>query len=174
MKKSVVSMILAIAMSICVVTLFAQENAEDVDAEGYKTAASAGMVFKWKIEGNQLKCVIKANTSGWLAVGFNSGRSMDKANLIIGYMDKKGNVVVQDHFGKKHGHKKDKIQNVIDVFGNEHVGNTELRFTIPLDSGDKEDFVLKPGLKYNVILATSDKDNLKTRHKKYASVIILL
>lgn len=171
MRKFLLPLLLGLSLVIAF-PLMAQE--EEVDAEGYKTAASIGMAFKWKIEGDQLKCVVKANTSGWLAAGFNSGKSMDGANLIIGYMDKKGKLVLEDHYGKKHGHKKDKIQNLTDVFGNEHVGNMEIRFTIPLDSGDKQDFLLKPGMKIHVILATSDKDDLKSKHKKYTSVIITL
>ncbi len=172
--KKIFIMMFASLMLFSVAGFLRAEDAPEVDADGYKTAASAGFVFKWRVSGEKLDCIVRAATEGWLAVGFNTGRAMDGANMIIGFVDKKGVVVIEDQYGKGHSHKKDKIQNIENLFGEEHVGNTELRFTIPLDSGDKQDMILKPGQKYNIIMATSNKDSLTSWHKKHTFVVITL
>jgi len=149
------------------------EQSQYVDEQGWNTVSSAGFVFKWKINKDEIDCRVEAATKGWIAVGFNNVNRMNNANIIIGCVDKKG-VKVEDHFGKGHGHHKDKIQNVKNIFGKESIGKTEIYFTIPLDSKDPEDFVLEEKRPVFVIMAVGSKDSFSTIHSKKTSVKIIL
>jgi len=144
------------------------------DADGFKSMSSQGFIFKWRVSGDKIDCVVRSSTKGWLAVGFNGSKAMNGANIIIGYVDKDGIVKIEDDVAKGHSHKADKVQNVENKFGSEQHGVTELRFTIPLNSGDEEDFVLIPGQTYYVILALGAKDAFTGIHAKKTGIVITL
>ena len=134
--------------------------------------------LKWRINGQNLDLAVSAKTTGWIAVGFEPTRIMKDADIIIGYVDNK-NIVIEDHFADKFtSHKNDTtfggVDNITNVTGSEKNGITTIEFTIPLNSGDKYDKVLIPGKEYKVIFAYGTKDNLKTKHRKTASVKIKL
>ena len=60
--------------------------------------------------------------------------------------------------------------------GSENDGTTQIRFTIPLDSGDSKDRPLSPGVDYRVILAhgTDEADGFGSYHGKRTTVKIKL
>lgn len=121
--------------------------------------------FEWQINGENLDVKLTAKTEGWVSVGFNPTDMMKDANILIGYV-KDGQAVVEDHYGNSAvKHKKDKTQNVSNVSGKEENGITELSFTIPLSSGDKEDYapIAKSG-PTKVILAYGKSDSIKLKH----------
>ena len=55
------------------------------------------MRVEWAVEGDQLRCVMSAPTSGWVRVGFNTVRAQHLANMVVGWVDAEG-VHVEDRF----------------------------------------------------------------------------
>jgi hypothetical protein len=99
---------------------------------------------------------------------------MKDANFIIGYI-KNGSIYVRDEYGTAPGaHLPDtKIggkENVSEVSGYENDGRTEIRFTIPLDSGDSKDKKLMPGQRYLILLAFGTADSYSKIHTIEAEV----
>ncbi|MDP8322166.1 MAG: DOMON domain-containing protein [Candidatus Stygibacter australis] len=129
----------------------------DDDTLGFNVVYKSGFTFKWKIVGDSLRCMLEAPTTGWLAVGFDPSEEMQDANFIIGYVDN-GITYIRDDFGVSEIlHSADLglggENNVRRVFGHEESGSSEMRFTIPLNSGDMYDRAIVPGNEYKVIFA---------------------
>lgn len=127
------------------------------------------MSFSWTLDGKDIHIRLKAETKGWVAVGFNPKRAMAGANFIIGYV-KRREVKIQDEFGiRLNDHIRDVINqgenNVTNVSGRESRGETTISFTIPLDSGDKNDTKIDPDSINKVLLAFgTQRDNFHTKH----------
>jgi hypothetical protein len=171
-------LITIVAGSLCLiigsVVIFAQEST----TAGYSTVTAIEMTFQWKVEGDTLHCIVSAPTSGWVAVGFDPSRRMKDANIIIGYVDD-GTVEVFDHYGVTPIAHLDDTQrggttDVTDISGDETNNTTEIRFSIPLDSGDKRDRALSMGKSYEVILAYGRSDSLRAQHVARTTVEIVL
>jgi DOMON domain len=129
----------------------------DNDTQGFITVVKSDITFKWKVVGDSLRCMVLAPTTGWLAVGFDPTEEMQDANFLIGYVVD-GTTYIRDDFGvTKTTHLADVglggENHVTRVFGHEQSGISEIRFTIPLNSGDQYDRVLIPGQTYEIILA---------------------
>lgn len=128
------------------------------------------MTLAWQVEGSQLHLQVSGKTKGWVAVGFNPSNRMEGANIIIGYV-KKGKVKIRDHVGiRPIEHLRDDMNggqdNVSNISGMEEGGNTTIAFTIPLNSGDKNDGKIDPTAETSVILAYGpDRDSFSPRHK---------
>lgn len=134
--------------------------------------------FSWTIDGNVIHIQLVGKTKGWVAVGFNATSQMKDANIIIGYV-KKGKVKISDDFGvTRTKHKPDKKlsgkSNLKAVSGNEKQGITTLNFTIPLNSGDKNDGVIQPDGNTRVILATGTRDSFRFGHNFHATLDVNL
>jgi hypothetical protein len=137
-----------------------------------------GFVVFHAVMGDNLLAQVSYKTSGWVAIGFKPEKKMKGANIIIGYAAD-GKSIVADHYGTKpHDHEGDSAiggKNTINESKcREKDGVTTLWISIPLDSGDSRDVVLKKGEKVKIILAAGKKDNLKDRHKKITSLFIEL
>ena len=177
MNAKVILIVLALVTSLAVV---AQAD-QTVNAEGYSELSVSGMVLQWKVVGSDLQVIVSAPTTGWVAVGFGPSRRMQNANIIIGYV-KDGEVTVSDQFGvAQTAHKPDESlsrgeSNVTGVSGSESAGRTELRWTIPLNSGDRYDKALRAGGKQKVILAygKNEADDLVSYHAFRTTVEITL
>jgi hypothetical protein len=148
--------------------------------DGYKEISKNDISFKWKIDGANLKVIVRAPTTGWVSVGFNPTRMMQDANIIIGYV-KDNQVFMKDDYGTgSTTHQTDTelggLDNILEKSGKEVNGYTELSFTIPLNSGDSKDQALTPGQAYKIILGygPNDADDFKTFHKEVTSVKIIL
>jgi len=129
----------------------------DDDTEGFSEYTQDEFSFKWKIVGDSLRCMVNANTTGWIAVGFDPEEAMLNANLIIGYVSD-GTAYVRDDWGvSEFVHTADVglggVNNVTRVFGHQSGGGTEIRFTIPLNSSDPYDKVIYQTQSYEIILA---------------------
>ncbi len=129
-----------------------------------------GVSFHWKATDDLLHVKLIAETTGWVGIGFNPTNKMLNANFIIGYV-KNGEPKVTDHFGiSKRQHKSDSKlggkKDVTDITGKEEKGITEIKFTIPLDSGDANDGPLSLNSDTTVLLAYgAGRDSFKSRHK---------
>jgi hypothetical protein len=141
-------------------------------ADGFTEVASSDMAFAWKVDGTLLRAELRGKTTGWVAVGFHPSMMMKDANFIIGYV-KNGSAVVEDQFGTGPvTHATDVSlggsSDVKDVSGKEENGWTTLKFSIPLNSGDKYDGVIKAGAENDLIFAygRADAKNTTSRHAK--------
>lgn len=126
------------------------------------------MVIHWTVTGDSMNIKLVGKTKGWVAVGFNATRKMKNANIIIGYI-KNGKIRISDDFGvASTRHKPDKRLhgkfNISDISGSEKGGVTTLAFTIPLNSGDKNDGVIHPNGNTRVIAALGKRDSFHFGH----------
>ncbi len=128
------------------------------------------MSFAWKVNGDRLEVKLSAETTGWVAVGFNPKDGMKGANYILGYV-KDGKVTLTDDFGDTPvGHKvDDKLGGTEDVTligGTEENGKTTIEFAIPLASADANDGPIDVKADSLVLLAYGpDRDSFKVKHK---------
>ena len=126
--------------------------------------------FEWRLNGDQLDIRLKANTKGWVAIGFNKEGSMKNANLILGYV-KRGKVKISDQFGiRQEEHIRDIMTggqiNISNQKGRETFNQTTISFSIPLNSGDKRDFAIDPTQESIVLLAFGKNyDNFQSKHE---------
>lgn len=134
--------------------------------------------LSWSVEGDMLKVQVSGQTEGWVAVGFNATSQMKDANIIIGQV-RRGRVKISDEFGSSRiGHKSDRRlkgkNNLKDTAGSEENGVTTIRFTIPLNSGDRYDGVIKPDGNSRVIVATGTRDSFRLGHNFQATLDVNL
>lgn len=126
--------------------------------------------FAWKVNGETLAVKMTAETQGWVGIGFNPVSEMKGANFILGYV-KDGKVKVDDDYGTDaNAHKSDtKLEgtsHVTVVGGTETGGMTTIEFTIPLDSGDKNDTKIDVNGDTTVLLAYgTGRDSFLAKHK---------
>lgn len=131
----------------------------------------SGFLLRWETQsGGNLAVELTGPTTGWVAVGFDPSVMMLDANIIIGYVSG-GNAFIRDDFGwQTTSHRADTLLGGTDDVtidgGSESGGQTQIRFTIPLDSGDEYDKPLVPGNTYPVILARGPDgaDDFSTAH----------
>jgi hypothetical protein len=173
MRKT--SIILTVFLSFFVMagTDHPATNQSAGDNNGWKEASMPGFIFKYKVNGDKLDCSLKAGSTGWVAVGFNTVNRMNEARMIFACVDKTG-LHIEEQVAKGHSHHKIKTQKLDNLFGEERNGQTEVGFTILLNNGDKESLVLKAGNKYNVLLATSGSDSFAWIHSRRTVTAITL
>ena len=133
----------------------------------------------WKVESSDLRVIVSAPTRGWIAVGFNPTFAMNSANIIIGYVTDAGDITIEDHYGTGNfTHEKDTDisgeRNIIVTGGSQSENNTEIRFLMPLDSGDSRDTVLSEGTQCRIILSYGQTDNIANKHAVTTSLQITL
>ncbi len=134
------------------------------------SAAIEQITFSWAVEGELLHIKLSAKTTGWVGIGFNPTKGMKDANFILGYV-KKGKVKLRDDYGtSERTHSKDTKdggqENFTNAAGKEANGTTEISFTIPLDSGDSKDNVIKPDGETTVLLAYgAGRDSFLSKHQ---------
>lgn len=168
-------LLLLIVMLATVVQVNAQSEWQTVSSEGVT------MLYRTSQDGQNLECDLSAQTTGWVAVGFNQTDMMLDANIIIGYVS--GGVTnIRDDFGNRSGAHSSDISlggtnDVTLLSGEELAGRTTLRFTIPLSTPDVYDRPLSIGSSYPIILArgSNSADNYTGSHSGagYANVSIM-
>ena len=132
--------------------------------------AARDMRFLWRLQQDSIDIKLVAPTKGWVGIGFNpeTPENMKGANFIIGYV-KGGEAQAFDHFGiAKNKHKDDeKLEGNTDfsnLSGSEQDGQTELEFTVPLNSGDPNDRPLN--LEEDIVLlAYGRSDSVVLKHR---------
>lgn len=135
------------------------------------------MSFAWTIEGENLAVKLVAETDGWVGIGFNPTEQMAGANFILGYV-KKGKAKIVDEFGiDETKHKSDKkldgVADAVLVGGTEVDGVTTIEFTIPLDSGDKNDTAIDVSGDTIVLLGYgAGRDSFRSKHKYRSTFIV--
>lgn len=128
------------------------------------------ITFSWTVNGDNLAVKLAAETDGWVGIGFNPTEQMAGANFILGYV-KNGEAQVIDDFGyDENRHKSDtKLDGTTDVTlvsGTEAGGITTIEFTLPLDSGDKNDSKIDVNGDTKILLAYgAGRDSFLSKHK---------
>lgn len=147
-----------------------QEVSPQPSGDGFMTVTSDEMELRWRVNGDQIDFEISADTTGWVAIGFNPSRLMKDADYVFGFV-KDGKATVSDHFGDgTFSHVDDEAlggkNNILDYSGSESAGKTTLKFSIPVDSGDEYDSVLTPGETHTVLFAhgPDGADNFRQKH----------
>lgn len=146
--------------------------------ENYKTFQNDVFTLKWRFTGNNLEIIMKGESEGWVAIGFDPTNVMKDADIYIGYV-KDGKTYIDDQYGNTmFSHKSDtKLggkNNIINYWGKQEGDFTEIGFVIPVNSGDKYDKKFIEGKTYTVLLACGKKDNFTTKHSYKAKVKIKL
>ena len=181
--KTILRFGLMIALALCFMcdTAGDEETAtgpSEPDAQGYITVTAAGVTLKYRVDGDSLRCILSAQTTGWVAVGFDPSSRMKDANYIIGYVTN-GTVTVRDDWGTQvMNHQADVdlggTANVRAIQGEESSGITEIEFIIPLNSGDAFDRALSEGQSYPVLLGRSGMDDINVQHSNRGRTTITL
>lgn len=150
-------------------------------AQDWQEITVEGFTLRWAtVAGNNLAVELTAPTTGWVAVGFDPVQVMKDANILIGYFAS-NTASVRDDWGVGNTvHAADVslggTSNLTVDGGSESGGSTEIKFTIPLNSGDSYDKPLVIGSTYNVILARGfdGADNFDSPHSAaaFASITI--
>jgi hypothetical protein len=133
------------------------DDAETTEEKPFKSVETIGMTLSWRVTGDDLEVELTGPTTGWIAVGFKPTRMMRDANILIGYVDA-DEVVMTDQFGTTMtAHRPDEeiggSSDTTVLSGSETGGETTIRFTIPLDSGDEYDRPMEAGETLRVIFA---------------------
>lgn len=131
----------------------------------------------WEHNGTHMYIALVSPGTGWVGIGFGPmGVGMDGANIIIGWVDSDGKLVLYDEVGVGWNHLKDVEKggsdDIIEKAGSESEGKTTLEFIIPLDSGDPNDQSFAEGGKYGFFVAyhaTEDSDT--TYHISHSKTI---
>lgn len=129
-----------------------------------------GMIFSWKVADGTLHVKLSAKTTGWVGIGFNPSEQMKDAGFVLGFV-KNGKVELRDDFGESvRNHKEDTdlggTADVTVIGGEEKKGSTTIEFSMPLDSGDKNDSVIDPNGETVVLLAYGGKrDSFISKHQ---------
>ncbi|MCF6247591.1 MAG: DOMON domain-containing protein [Desulfobacula sp.] len=141
-----------------------------VSAMDYQhTLQAKGLSFSWSLDGDKIHVSLTAETTGWVAIGFDPEKAMQGANIIIGAV-KKGKFKIEDHYGdRKRGHSNDEklggTNDVLNPAGIEEDGVTTISFSFPLKSDDKYDKPIQTDGIMKIMLAHgAGKDSFRNRH----------
>jgi uncharacterized cupredoxin-like copper-binding protein len=152
---------LGLVFTLSATTSSARDYAHEIKAKK--------MTVAWSVEGDKLAMKMSAETEGWVGVGFNPSEKMKDADFVLGYV-KKGKAEIVDEFGTgSTSHSPDEKQggtsDAVLVGGTEEGGVTTIEFTIPLDSGDKNDKKIDPNGETIILMAFgAGRDSFKSKH----------
>lgn len=142
---------------------------------GQRTTTVSGISFTYTLTGTNLECTLTAPTHGWVGVGFNRKNTIVGSDLLLFHVVD-GKTTSTDMYVKRLGNPvKDSLlggRNSISVLdGTEGKHGTTIRFSIPLNSGDPNDFVHEIGKEFWLILAYSVDDDFShhSRVRKHIS-----
>jgi hypothetical protein len=132
----------------------------------------------WLVAENELKLKVKAQTNGWVGIGFNASKGMKDAWFVLGSL-KDGKVTVSED----HGTTETAHRSVADLGGTASVQNvsgsnanneTEIRFSMPLVPPGSLDKPIVTDADMNVLLAYGDTIALQQIHKFRAKLKVNL
>jgi len=133
-----------------------------------KSKIFGGYELNWYSDGQNVYFGIKAKTTGWVALGIQPGSKMKGADIVLGYVED-GKAYVSDQFSAADfgPHKVDTefegSGNILEYGGREEGEYTTIEFKRALNTGDKYDHVLSPGLN-DIIWAFGSDDNPAQKH----------
>lgn len=171
----------ALITVLVILILAAACDENPFDPDGWHSTSRDGFELRWRVSGSNLEVELTGPSTGWVAVGFGGSYLMHDANIIIGYVSG-SSANIRDDFGiDSNTHESDSNlqggeQNVSSISGSEGSGDTEIDFTIPLDSGDIWDVALTEGQNYNIIFMCGEDgaDNFTSAYKTITNTSITL
>lgn len=119
--------------------------------------ADTGIEVHWEHNGSHIKVALISPGTGWISIGFGPrGIGMDGANLIFGYVEEGGGLVILDEVGIGRNHFPDDERggrdDISDASGSLEEERTILEFVFPLSSGDRLDHGFKTNETYGFFL----------------------
>jgi hypothetical protein len=147
--------------------------------QGYAYKISVEKIdFSWMIEGSNLRVRLRAQTPGWVGVGFNPSEGMKDANFIMGFVKDGAATITNQHGISLTLHKKNEelggTGHVMNPAGSGTDSETEISFTIPLKTGDKLDRPIEPKGDTVVLLAYGPARQLAMIHSFRAKLRVNL
>ncbi len=142
------------------------------------TIVKNGLEVTWKHKGDRVHFTMKAPTSGWVAIGFNSQSGTKGTYLIMGKVENKKATVVEYYTLSPGNYKPikslgDKIE-VEEVSGVQKGNTTQLKFSLPVKSASKYKRDLSRGNTYFLLLAYSSEDDFQHHSRMRTEVKINL
>ena len=140
---------------------------------------STGIKLSWASDVDYLYLGMEANTSGWLAIGFDPEFAMKGANIIFMAIAE-GEPEVRDDFGNSNfSHSPDEelggTNDIKKFAGSQTDEGVVFEIVIPLDSGDAFDKPLIPRNKYRIILAINSRNtDFDAKHTRRSSAEITI
>jgi uncharacterized membrane protein len=175
--------IFAVAMVMNDLTAEAQQIDGKVTKGEYKHSLSfskGAYVLYWTRTSGKVYFAIIADTTGWVAIGFDPVVVMDNADLVFGWVDDSGKAKVIDcHSQGAYGpyppdEKLGGTDDILQYGGSESEGRTTIEFSRFLNTGDRYDSVLWPrpggGNKIIWIYGASDDYTQRYENLGYASL----
>ncbi len=134
----------------------------------FKNVVVKKFTFSYRVKDNNLIAKLSYKTTGWVAIAFNPGKKLKDANIIIG-CNKNGHTIIQDHFGT------DAFKflpdttisgtnDLTEIYSREKEGVTTIGFTIPLNSGDAKDGIIRSLQETKVIFLAGENDDFYSPH----------
>ncbi|MEM0933973.1 MAG: DOMON domain-containing protein [Bacteroidota bacterium] len=136
-----------------------------VGLSGQQTVGTNGIKFSYTIKSDSLFCTLKAETQGWLGIGFNFKNSIVGSDLLL-FNHVNGIPSCRDMYVKSFGNPKRDVDLggacSIRVLGSEENNHsTTVRFSIPMQSDDPFDFNHTQKKEYWLILAYAVADEFE-------------
>ena len=127
-------------------------------------------VLHWTISGDTISIAMVGMTEGYVAVGFDPEVKMKGADMIIGWVEDDGDVLVFDTFGEGETgpHPMDEenggTYDILALGGRQADGYTTIEFQRKLDTGDPKDKPISRDGETRILWALSSKDSFSASH----------
>jgi len=137
------------------------------------------MYIYWEHDGTDLYIGMESPGTGWVGIGFGpKDGGKDKANMIVGYVDDAGSLLLVDEWGIGLDHDIDTNLGGTDDIkaqaGSESSDKTIIEFVFPLDSGDEYDHSFEIGSTYSFFVSYhASADDLKSYHASRSQILDL-
>ena len=123
----------------------------------------------WTFEGNEMYMAIRAQTTGWVAIGFDPSDRMKDADMVYGWVTAQGAVLLDLYATGVNGpHPEDTTlggtYDLTEAMGMEGTGWTTLEFRRDLSTGDTYDNVIPTTGTIPIIWAVGPVDDFTTQH----------
>jgi len=126
----------------------------------------------WTIANGELWMGIRAQTTGWAAIGFDPTDRMKDADMVFGWVDGSGVLTIYDAYatGVNGPHPVDTdlggTDDITEADGTEAAGWTTLEFRRDLDTGDTYDNVIPTDGTIPLIWAVGPSDDFVSQHMR--------
>lgn len=169
--------------AVTLAPLFAVEIDGTVDPDEYPFStefAGGAYTLSWAVENETAIFAIRAQTTGWVAIGFDPVEIMDQADMVFGWVEQDGSVQVHDAFsiGMFGPHPVDTDQggsfDILESAVTESGGFTTFEFSRALETGDAADKPLPTDTELSIIWAYGAADDFELIHDRAGAATIRL
>ncbi len=123
-------------------------------------------ILHWRINDNIIKIALEAETTGWVAIGFEPTSKMKDADMVFGWVDSRGEPFILDAYsqGEFGPHPPDGNDDILTYGGSEKNGKTIIEFERYLTTDDFEDKNIPKDGEFNIIWAVGGDDDFTSSH----------